>query len=472
MQQLFGLWQTLDARRRIVVVLATIATFGAVLGLSAMANRPSMALLYAGLDAGNAGEVIAALDQRGVVYEVRGESIFVPGVERDALRMALASEGLPSTGGVGYELLDSLSGFGTTSQMFDAAYWRAKEGELARTLAAHPSVRSVRVHISPPVTQGLRPATQASASVMVTTRGGALPPAQAKAMRHLVASAVAGLMPEDVSIVDSVAGLVPSAEDAGAPAAAGDRAVELREKVQRLLEARVGPGKAVVELAVETVTEREAITERRFDPEGRVAISTETEERTTSSNESQAGSVTVASNLPTGDATAGQGGSQSDNSETRERTNYEVSETTRELLKSPGAIRRITVAVLVDGIVTQGADGRAEWAARPDEELAALRELIASAVGFDEARSDVITIKSLPFDIPAELGETASASLVERLGLDVMQLAQAATLAVVALILGLFVVRPILSRPQAALLPPPASLAAPAPRSACARYAR
>jgi len=147
-QNLMSIWAGLGLGRRLFVLGATLAVFLAVLALARMAGGPQMVLLYAGLDGRAAGEVVAALDTRGVDYSVRGDSIYVDVNQRDALRMALAGEGLPSAGGAGYELLDTLSGFGTTSQMFDAAYWRAKEGELARTILAMPGVRAARVHIS------------------------------------------------------------------------------------------------------------------------------------------------------------------------------------------------------------------------------------------------------------------------------------------------------------------------------------
>ncbi|MBP6737991.1 MAG: flagellar M-ring protein FliF, partial [Rhodobacteraceae bacterium] len=146
-QNLLAIWNGLDAKRRGIVAGATVAVFVAVLLLSRMATTPGMALLYSGLEGAAAGEVIAALEQRAVPHEVRGSSIWVDDSQRDSLRMVLAAEGLPANSGTGYELLDGLSGFGTTSQMFDAAYWRAKEGELARTVLANPQIRAARVHI-------------------------------------------------------------------------------------------------------------------------------------------------------------------------------------------------------------------------------------------------------------------------------------------------------------------------------------
>lgn len=459
MQNLISIWAGLGLRRRLFVAGATLAVFLAVLSLARMTGGPQMVLLYAGLDGRAAGEVVAALDTRGVEYSVRGDSIYVDVNQRDALRMALAGEGLPSAGGAGYELLDSLSGFGTTSQMFDAAYWRAKEGELARTILAMPEVRAARVHISQGPEDPFRRTQAPTASVTVTTAAGTLSDDQARALKHLVASAVSGMKPQDVQVIDTVGGLIAGSDEAGPAAgasAAAARAEEIRRRVERLLAARVGPNKAVVEVSVELVTESEEITERRLDPQGRVAISSETEESSKQATEPSA-DVTVASNLPQGDAGAGSGG-QSQSNDTRERVNYEVSETQRALTRAPGGTRRLTVAVLVDGTVTQVADGTQGWAPRSAEELADLRDLVAAAVGFDESRGDVLTLKSLEFSPLPVQGTEAQASLLPPLGpLDVMAAIQIGVLALVALILGLFVLRPILASGRAgavAALPP------------------
>jgi len=462
LQNLVALWSALDGRRRIIVIGATVAMFLAILGLSRMAATPSMALLYAGMDSSAAGQVVAALEQRGVAYEVRGDSIHVDASQRDTLRMTLAAEGLPATGAAGYELLDGLSGFGTTSQMFDAAYWRAKEGELARTILANPQIRAARVHIAQAPSQPFRRDERASASVTVTTTTGSLAAVQARALKHLVAAAVAGMLPDDVAIIDTVAGLIVASEDNPATTAAGqDRAAELKRNVERLLAARVGPGKAVVEVNVELVTERETITERRFDPQGRVAISVDTGEKTSSATD-PASDVTVASNLPQGNAGA-VGSGQSQSTETSERTNFEVSETQRDVLRVPGSIRKLGVAVLVDGMLVTAADGTSSWQPRPEAELAVLRELVASTVGLDEARGDVLTLKSLAFEPRPDVGTLAEAGFFAGFGVvDVMAVIQIAALALVILVLGLFVLKPVLAsavRSQPALPAPPTPLA-------------
>lgn len=465
MQQFARIWSGLSPQRRIVALAATAGVFAAVLILARMASTPNMAMLYAGLESGPAGEVVRALEQRGVAYDVRGGAIFVDGARRDELRMTLAAEGLPANSSKGYELLDSLSGFGTTSQMFDAAYWRAKEGELARTITASPGISAARVHIattgSNPFQRDVRP----TASVAVTAPGGAISPVQARALKYLVASAVAGLMPEDVAIIDGQGGLIAGSDDLARTPDAEDKASAMRERVLRLIEAQVGVGNAVVEVSVETQTDRESIRERRFDPDSRVAISTETEERTNSSRDSAGGEVTVASNLPDGD---GAGGDQrtNENSESRERVNYEVAQTEREVIRAPGAIKRLSVAVLVNGLPS--ADG-SKVEPLPEVQLADLRDLVASAVGYDEARGDMITIKSLPFQPAPPLPAPTDPPLISGLHLDLMQVIQIAILALVALVLALFVIRPILSRPPQEALALPARAAdrdGPAPEAA------
>ncbi|MFC3181828.1 flagellar basal-body MS-ring/collar protein FliF [Cypionkella sinensis] len=462
MQNLLQIWQGLDGRKRFVVLGATVAVFLAIMMMSRMAGTPGMSLLYAGLDNAAAGDVITALDQKGVSYEVRGQAIYVEEGQRDSLRMTLAAEGLPANSGTGYELLDSLSGFGTTAQMFDAAYWRAKEGELSRTILSNPQIRAARVHIAQAPSQPFQRDVKPSASVTITSVGGSLSPVQAKALRHLIAASVPGMTPDEVAVIDSVAGLIASDADQAAPNVAADnKAAEIKQNVERLLSARVGPGKAVVEVSVDVITDAEQISERRFDPQSRVAISTDNTQQTGSST--QPGSdVTVASNLPANQPAAGAAG-KSENSETREKVNYEVSETNRQLVKTPGAVRKISVAVLVDGVPITAADGTITMQPRPDDELAVLRELVTSAAGLDTARGDVLTLKSLAFEPLPQTGDATPVPMFSFGEINLMTLIQTAVLALVTLILGLFVIRPVLTSAgrRQALPAPLATLALP-----------
>lgn len=306
MQQLVSVWNALDARKRVIVSLASISVFIAVLALARVVGTPSMALLYSGLEPGVAGEVVGALEQQGVAYSVRGNAIYIDVTERDRMRMSLAEQGLPAAGSAGYEILDNLSRFGTTAQMFDVAYWRAKEGELARTILAWPQVKSARIHIASTSSRPFTKTPAPTASVTLELSAGSLSDSRARALRFLVASAVSGLSPENVSVIDSDRGLVLNGASGELGIFSTDRrAAALKANVERLLNARVGAGNAVVEVSVETVREQETIVERRFDPDSRVAISTDTEEVSGNASDSGGTPVTVASNLPDGEAASG-----------------------------------------------------------------------------------------------------------------------------------------------------------------------
>ena len=449
------MWNNLDPRKRLVFGLALVAAVMAVFGLVRVATTPSMALLYAGLDASSAGEVITSLEQRGLRFDVRGDAIYVEAAERDQARLSLAGEGLPASGIAGYELLDGLSGFGTTSQMFDATYWRAKEGELARTLVASPMIRSARVHIANGADRPFDRSITPTASVTLGAKNGAIPASFAESARFMVAAAVNGLLPENVTVIDADQGVVMLTGDqtGGAPGAGGtdDRAESMRHNMERLLAARVGAGNAIVEVNIDVETQSETVTQRLLDPQSKVQVSTESESQTDNSNGSPSGAITVASNLPDGDTGSG-GGQQSRNrNSTREQVNYDFSETVRETVRGAGEIKRITAAVLVNGISTVDDTGQTVWAPRPEAEMTALRELVQSAIGFDPDRGDVVTLQSMQLSQPPELGTLVDES-PGFLSNNAMTLIQLGVLALVSIVLGLFVLRPLLAtKPQ---LPP------------------
>ncbi len=447
MNPLLSLWSNLTPLRRIASIGASLAMFGTILVIGRLASTPDMALLYAGLDPARAGEIVSVLESRGATYSVQGQSIMVDATQRDALRMELAAQGLPAQTASGYELLDGLSGFGTTAQMFDAAWGRAVEGELARTILANPSFRAARVHIARPAARAFAEKSVPTATVVVTTLSGSLSQDQAQTLRHLVAAAVPGLSPDGVEVIDSVSGLVRPESGGASASSAEQRADAIKSKIENLLVARVGAGHAVVQVSVELETQSEQITERVIDPQGRVVASTESSTKS-GSDSGAGGPVTVASNLPQGTS---QNGTTSQNSESNEKVSYELSETQRALTRTPGDIRRMSVAVLVDGSRTTAADGTESWAPRSPDELAALQDLVTAAAGVNAARGDIVTIKTLEFSpIPAD-GTLATASTGILSGsLDIMTLVKLAVLAAVVALIGLFVLRPALARRSAA----------------------
>jgi flagellar M-ring protein FliF len=437
-----------------------VVTLGLMAWLAAAMTKPSMTLLYGGLEPSIAGEVVRQLEELRVPHEVQGDAILVSSVERDRVRMALAEMGLPRRGQAGYELLDQLGGFGTTTDMFNAAYWRAKEGELARTISWLSNVKDARVHLVPRAREPFsRASVEPSASITVTTEDGApLSRAQAQAMRHLVALGVQGLRPEQVTVIDAAAGIVLGPEqEYGMAAGQGlqaEREQRLQAEIQGLLAAHVGHDRVRVSVAVELNQEAETVTERIFDPETQVAVHRDTSETEESTSESQGSdTVSVAGNLPDIEPAGGPADSaQSTRSESREVTNFEVSEVRRERQRPAGSIKRISVAVLLGGVFEPSSDEPPSWRPQSDAELGAIRNLVQSAIGFDEQRGDQITVESLPMQGGSGTSASEVAPGVASLFLGQLRyLVEALALVAIAFLAIWFVARPILfarSSPQ------------------------
>ncbi len=474
MFKLASVWNEMSLSRKAILVgvlVATLIVFSAVMN---MAAKPRMAFLYGGLDASASGDVLSALETMDVDPEVRGDAIYVPENRRDALRMSLARQGLPQQGQPGFELLDELNGFATTSEMFDAAYWRAKEGELARTLLATPGVKSARVHIAVPKASSFARRRRApSASATITMGRGRLDVSQATAMRYLIALAVPDMQPEQVAIIDSVNGVIlkPGSADPmiQAEGDSADRETRLEASLVDLLEARVGPGNARVTVSLDIDREHETVTERILDPESRVMMGRETTDSQQSDTGGSSGAVTVASNLPEGDVGGAASQSSSSRSETNEQTRFDISEVNRQREKMPGAISRVHVAVLIND--EPAADGAAP-ATRTEAELQSIRDLITASVGFNEARGDIVTVKSMPFH-EFEVVETPekTGGIMLWAQQNVMSVLQIMIPAIVVIVLGMFVLKPVLTQDiagvsggqVAALGAPDALTAQPAP---------
>ena len=466
MQGLVSVWRILTPAKRLMLIASVGATIFAFSVLARTASKPSMTLLYGGLDGRAAGEVVDALERIDTPYEIRGDAIYVPSTKRDSVKMSLAGEGLPAQGQAGYELLDKLNGFATTSDMFDATYWRAKEGELARTILATPGVRAARVHIANQHAGAFARNAPAPTAVVTATMGGErLSAAQAQAIRYLVAAAVPGLASDQVAVIDSARGVVlspGSPDDAMADQkSAADRASQMERDIINILEARVGPGNARARVALELDMEREAVSERVFNPDGRVIAGKETTEVSETSTGAAGGgaAVTVASNLPEGDA-ASPGQSRTQRTETKETVKYDMSEVKREREKLPGSIRRLSVAVFINQIAEEPTEEGGEPVMRAPEEIETLKSLIAMAVGFDEARGDKLTIEALPFKPMSSGGTEVKADPVGAFAQNhLMNVIQLFILALVTVALALFVVKPLMA---ARAVPSPAPSPMPA----------
>ena len=455
----FLAFRSLQWQKQVVAIVSVFATILALTLLTQQSLKPKLDLLYSGLDGQVAGEVVAVLAAKNVIYEVRGSAIYAEAGKRDALRMELAKDGLPRQSMAGYELFDNVNSFAMTSDMFNTAYWRAKEGELGRTILGLPNVNMARVHLGTAKRASFSKAPAAqSASVTVSTSSG-MNLQTAKAIQYMTALAVAGLSPNDVVVIDARMGIVAGPGSANAMMAnrsSGstdeiERAMAIKENLLSILEARVGSGNARVSVTLDVNREHVTTVERTFDPDSRVVKSQVTSEVTDTSSGQGSAAVTIASNLPEGDASNGSTRS-SNRGETTETIQYEVSELVRNTEILPGAIKRMTVAILVNDLTVVDAQGVATSQARPPEELQALQELALAAAGINKDQGDVLTLKSFPFKKPDLTGAIEAPSLMQQfLEQYLWSMIQAGFLGVIVLILGMFVVRPLLTqRPEGA----------------------
>jgi len=416
------------------------------------------ALLYSGLDLKEASEITAALESAGVKYEAKGDgsTLMVARDEVASTRLLLSGQGLPTAGSVGYELFDEGSAMGQTDFVQQLNRQRALEGELARTIRAIDGVSSVRVQLALPKRELFEENPEPpSASVVVGLGRGALEAEKVVSIRNLVAGAVTGLSPQRVTIVDDKGKMLADGSgDGGAltgPAADSARAEEeakLRRKVQDIVEGVVGPGRARVNVTAELDLARVTTEQKTYDPDGQVVRSTQTSEENAKEQEPDAsGAATAAVNIPEGQEAPGIAMAQSESEGAQETTNYEISSTTRTEVQEPGRIKRVAVAVAVDGITAPGADGQpGAYTPRAPEEMQRIDALVKAAVGFDAARGDQVMVTNVRFarDAAAVGGTEAGSPLMGFDKNDVMRAVELLILGIVAALLIFFVARPML----------------------------
>lgn len=434
------------------------------------AQTPSMAPLYSGLSLEDSSAIITELQTLNLPYELRGEgdTILIPRDQITTMRMTLAGEGLPTRGQVGYEIFDQQSTLGATSFVQNINNVRALEGELARTIASLTRIKGARVHLVLPERELFRRERKdPSASIVLSVRGE-LSNGEIRAIQHLVASAIEGLTPGRVSVVDDRGNLLASGtgEDRdGMMTALNDERTlgfenRLRTRVEDMLANVVGAGRARVEVAAELDFNRSTLTQEHFDPEGQVVRSTQTRESENLSN-GATGQVTVANELPGASQNNGAAGLAEQGNSTEEIINYEISRTTKTDVTEAGAIKRLSVAVVVDGVYADDGAGNMTYTPRSAEEVAQIQTLVRSAVGYSAERGDTVDVVNMQFAERPDLvapGTDANSGLLDFTRDDLMNGAEMAVTLLIALALVFFVMRPLLKK---ALTPESEPLALP-----------
>ncbi|MGB3490980.1 MAG: flagellar basal-body MS-ring/collar protein FliF [Xanthobacteraceae bacterium] len=477
MQGLSAFVKGLGASRLAAMAAVTLALIGFFGFVIMRVTTPQMTTLFTDLSVEDSSSIIKELERQAIPYEMRndGAILMVPKDKVTRLRMKLAEGGLPKGGGVGYEIFDKSDTLGSTSFVQNINHLRALEGELARTIRAIDRIQAARVHLVLPERPLFsREAPEPSASIVLRVRG-ALEPQQVRAIRHLVASAVNGLKPQRVSIVDEAGQLLADGA-AGDPANGGATSDErrinyekrLRGEIESIVSSVVGSGRARVQLSADFDYNKVTQTSDKFDPEGRVLRSSQTREESSLTADNRDGQVTVNNELPGNQRqdTAPTARDQSKKSE--ETNNYEISRTTKTEVTEAGRVNRISVAVLVDGTYTKNDKGEMVYQARDKEQLDRIAALVRSAIGFDQKRGDQVEVVNLKFAEPPmaqPINEpTGMLGMLSFTKDDVMNLIEMVVVLLLGLVVVFMVVRPLVKR---ILSPDPAAApAAPAPAPA------
>ena len=456
MQSLVSFLRGLGASRLMAMVAVTAALIGFFAFVIMRVTTPQMTTLFTDLSVEDSSAIMKDLERQAIPYELRndGAVIMVPKDKVTRLRMKLAEGGLPKGGGVGYEIFDKSDALGTTSFVQNINHLRALEGELARTIRAIDRVQAARVHLVLPERPLFsRETPEPSASIVVRVRG-ALEPQQIRAIRHLVASAVSGLKPQRVSIVDEAGQLL--ADGAGGD---GDNAVaderragfekRMRNQVEAIVSSVVGAGRARVELSADFDYNKITQTSDKFDPEGRVLRSSQTREESSATAENS-GQVTVNNELPGSQAKDNAPTPRDQSKKTEETNNYEISRTTKTEVTEAGRVNRISVAVLVDGSYSKNEKGEMVYQERSKDQLDRIAALVRSAIGFEQKRGDQVEVVNLKFaEAPAVAPLAEPSGLLGMLQFtkdDVMYVIELGVMMLLSLVVLFMVIRPLVKR--------------------------
>ncbi|HVX74855.1 MAG TPA: flagellar basal-body MS-ring/collar protein FliF [Bradyrhizobium sp.] len=456
MQSLLDFLKGLGASRLMAMVAVTAALIGFFAFVIMRVTTPQMTTLFTDLSLDDSAAIIKELERQAIPYELRndGAVIMVPKDKVTRLRMNLAEGGLPKGGGVGYEIFDKSDALGTTSFVQNINHLRALEGELARTIRSIDRIQDARVHlVLPDRPLFSREAPEPSASIVLRVRGS-LEPQQIRAIRHLVASAVTGLKPQRVSIVDENGQLLADGEAGDNENVVGDerRAAfekRLRGQIESIVSSVVGAGRARVELSADFDYNKITQTSDSFDPDGRVLRSSQTREESSSTAENN-GQVTVNNELPGNQRQDNQNPARDETKKTEETNNYEISHTTKTEVTEAGRVNRISVAVLVDGSYVKNDKGEMVYKERSKEELDRIATLVRSAIGFDQKRGDQVEVVNLKFAEPPVVGPfnepTGLLGMLQFTKDDVMYFIELGVLTLLSLVVLFMVIRPLVRR--------------------------
>ncbi len=458
MEQVFAFLQKIPPSR--LIAMLGVAVFAAIFSIYMIdkLTAPRLSPIYTDLNGADSRRIVQFLQSNGIEHEIVNGGRTILAAEDSILqsRMQLAEQGLPSNAGLGYEIFDRNNSFGMTNFVQNINHLRALEGELARSISSLDSVRLARVHLVLPEKRLFqRDEVTPSASIMLKLNGS-LSKNQIMAVRSLVSSAVRGLKPEKISIIDEYGNLLASGngedKNFGYSSILEQRnQIEhtLSERLKNILSSIVGPGNVKIQVAAKLNHTSLSETEEVYDPDGQVVRSSQNREEKNSATEANVdGAVTVGAELPDNVGDKEGASNRSNNQVTEETINYEITKKQRKRVIIPGEVQKLTVAVLVNGTYAKQ-DGQENpiYTPRSQEDIERIEKIVRTAIGINDERGDIVEVTSMQFNTPALMFDTLEeASMFSFTKNDYLYIAEIVILLICALILVLFIIRPLLKK--------------------------
>lgn len=444
---------SLGAKRLIALAAAGLLVF-ATIGIAAyFLNRPAFETLYVGLERGEVGRMGVVLGEAGIAYDVgsAGTSIMVPSGKSRLARMVLAEKGLPNSVSAGYELFDNLGSLGLTSFMQEVTRVRALEGEVARSIQTINGVRAARVHIVMSDGSNFRRSERKPTASVIVRTDGADDVRIAYSIRHLVAAAVPGLSPDNVTVLDGSGDLLAAGEDPMNNALTGNVGIEqmvegqISKNIHNALAAYLGRNNFRANVRADINTDRRQIEETIFDPDSRIERSVQVVKLEESASQEAGGEpVTVEQNLPE-TVDVADGPASSEKSERREETtNYELSSKRIATVSNGYTVRRMSISVVVNRerlLEALGANATPEDIAG---NIAEIEKVVTTAAGFDEKRGDVINVTAVDFIDDLAGDPVAEGGIMDMAGRYVGTLINAIAFVVVSVLVLFLGVKPLI----------------------------
>lgn len=436
----------LPPKKRTALLSAIVMSIAFLILSLLWSQKEDYSVLFSNISQSDAGQIIQRLKEMKIPYKVDSNNIYVPSDKVYDIRLQLASQGLPQGGGVGFELFDKTS-FGTTDFVQKLNYTRALQGELARTIMSLSEVQQCRVHLAIPQKSLFSKEDESpTASVLVKlVRGRTLSQSQIHGIVHLVSSSVEGLNPKNVTIIDDTGELLtPKRDDI---MGLTNTQFEYQQKYEKLLESKVieilepivGKGKVRAKVAASIDFSKIEKMEERYDPDSQV-IRSEQKNSEKSMPAISGGIPGVSSNVPNKPSQVGL--SQEQSEKKNETINYEISKMTSHVINPSGEIKRLSVAVIVDGnYAAQQGSKEKKYVQRTEEEIKYYEELVKKAVGYTESRGDEVKVVNMPFE--AEPSEETKAGIADYIPIAI-KASKYLTPLLVVIFFFLFILRPLM----------------------------